>query len=372
MHDYPLRSIYFYPTESCNLRCIHCWIHPYYAPDVKAYRAQNRDNVTPNTMGGVIRAALPLGLQHIKFTGGEPLLNPYFFDYLQCFAGYKLDFSIETNATLLDDAAARELKAYRIRHLSTSLDGSTPETHENIRGVAGSFSQALNGIRALIDNGFSPQVIFCLQQSNAHDLEDTIRLAMDLKIRSFEINPLIRIGNDHNPRHACRGLSIEQLLQLETKVEKDYPQHFPGICVNLYLPPALKGMQLLSQSCLYSCRIFNICGILSNGDVSVCGIGRRKKALVMGNVATDSIAEIWQKGHLFQAIRRDVPRHLEGICGSCLFRHHCLGFCRADALYGGRNLLEPNAFCQAAYQKGLFPRSRILKEALPHESTVCT
>ena len=358
-HRYPLRSIYFYPTESCNLRCVHCWLHPYYAPDASTYKAQNRDNVSVDTMDGVVREALALGLQHIKFTGGEPLLSPLFFDFLACFSNYDLYFSLETNATLLDDAMAHKLKRYRIRHVSTSLDGSTPETHEGIRRVEGSFNKTLNGIRALIAHGFSPQVIFCLQKSNAADLENTIRLALDLNIRSFEINPLIQFDTGESSRPVCGGLDIEQLLQLEDQIENDFPQRFPGIDINLYLPPALKGIRLLGGDSLYRCRIFNICGVLSNGDVSLCGIGRRKKGLVMGNVAETSIAEIWREGRLFQEIRHQVPQKLEGVCGRCLFRFHCLGFCRADALFEGRSLLEPNEFCQTAYRKGLFPSSRI-------------
>jgi SynChlorMet cassette radical SAM/SPASM protein ScmF len=362
-HRYPLRSIYFYPTESCNLRCIHCWVNPGYAPDPETYRAQNQTNVSVDSMAGVIRQALPLGLQHIKLTGGEPLLSPLFFDYLACFDQFDLDLSVETNATLIDDATARRLRRFRIRHISTSLDGSRAAVHEGIRRKKGCFDLVLRGIRALSDNGFAPQVIFCLQQANAGDLEDTIRLARQLNVTSFEINPLTLFtnGNGGGKASICRGLKIEQLLSLQQQIEDDYPSRFPGIRVNLYLPPALKGIRALSAGSLCSCRIFNICGILSNGDVSVCGIGRRNKALVMGNVTTDPLARIWHEGRLFEEIRRQVPRHLKGVCGRCLFRYHCLGFCRADTLFDNQTVLEPNVFCQKAYRRGLFPESRLLE-----------
>ena len=361
-HRYPLRSIYFYPTESCNLRCIHCWVNPGYAPDETTYQSQNSTNVPVDTMADVIRQARPLGLQHIKITGGEPLLSPLFFDYLDCFSKFDLDLSLETNATLLDDRAARKLRGYRFRHISTSLDGSSPEVHERIRRVRGSFDRVLKGIRSLMANGFTPQVIFCLQQANAHDLEDSIRLALDLRIKSFEINPLIEFKgqNSGSNQNACRGLDLEQLVDLEHRIEKDFSQQFPEIKINLYLPPALKSMHVLSTRNQCSCRIFNICGILSNGDVSVCGIGRRRKSLVMGNVAREPIERIWQKGTLFQEIRQSVPDKLKGICGRCLFRYHCLGFCRADTLFSGQSVLEPNEFCQEAFDRGLFPKTRVL------------
>jgi len=70
---HPLRSIYFYPTESCNLKCIHCWIRPAYAPDEKSYQRQNQENVSVEVMDRVVRDALPLGLSHVKLPEESPL-----------------------------------------------------------------------------------------------------------------------------------------------------------------------------------------------------------------------------------------------------------------------------------------------------------
>ena len=358
--DYPLRSIYFYPTESCNLNCVHCWLHPPHAPDQGHYEKQNRDNVPVEVMEKVIEDALPLGLSHIKFTGGEPFLNPLFFEYLERFSKWELSYSIETNGTLLDSKTVRKLKGYKVRHISVSLDGSNAHTHENIRRVRGSFNQAVKGIQALTDNNLYPQVIFCLQKSNAHDLEDTIRLARELKIKSFEINPVILSAEDASRKNGSESLTIEEILALEARIEKEFSEKHPDMHIDLYIPPAFKGIKELSQHTMCGCNIFTICGILSNGDVSVCGIGRRKRELVMGNVQTSSIVRIWQEGKIFKEIREKVPNHMRGICGRCLFKYHCLGFCRADVMGDDQNVMDPYQLCESAYQKGLFPESRTL------------
>ena len=206
---YPLHSIYFYPTESCNLRCVHCWIHPAHAADKKTYTVQNKDNVSVDIMERVVRDALPLGLGHIKFTGGEPFLNPDLYEYLERFSHFNLSFSIETNGTLITKTRARKLGQFKLRQVSTSLDGSSPAMHDSIRGVKGSFKKAARGIRLLIENNIYPQVIFCLQQSNAHDLEDTIRLAHKLGVKSFEINPLSLLGDAAAGTHRCKSLAVE-------------------------------------------------------------------------------------------------------------------------------------------------------------------
>ena len=358
---YPLHSIYFYPTESCNLKCIHCWIHPAHAADKKAYNVQNKENVSVGIMERAVQDALPLGLGHIKFTGGEPFLNPCLFEYLERFSHFGLSFSIETNATLITKSRARKLGQFNLRQVSTSLDGSSPAMHDSIRGVKGSFEKALRGIRLLMENNIYPQVIFCLQHSNAHDLEDTIRLVCKLGVKSFEINPLSLLGEAAATLHRCQSLPVEDLLELEKKVEGQLAERYPGMNIDLYLPPALKGIRELSRQALCSCNVLNICGILSNGDVSICGIGRIKKKLILGNVREKSIAHIWKEAPLFNEIRQKVPFGLKGVCGKCLFKYQCLGFCRADVLGDKQSLVDPHGICDEVYQKGLFPKTRVLE-----------
>lgn len=358
--EYPLRSIYFYPTESCNLRCIHCWIHPAFAPNDHIYESQNKENVPVDLLEKTIREALSLGLSHIKFTGGEPFLNPDLFAYLDCFSQFGLTFSFETNGTLLTKDIVKRLKRYHVTKISLSLDGSTPYVHENIRGIKGSFEKAVNGIRILIEQGFSPQVIFCLQKMNATDLENTIEFIRQLKVRSFEINPVLLLNGKDTRIDGCEALPITELLRLEKRVEDEWRERYPDIYIDLYLPPALKGMKELSRAALCACHILNICGILSNGDVSICGIGRVNKRLIVGNIRETGIATLWKEGAIFQEIRSQIPFQFKGVCGDCIFKYHCLGFCRADVLSQEQALIDPYWVCEEIYQKGLFPPTRLL------------
>ena len=355
--DYPLRSIYFYPTESCNLKCSHCWIHPSYASDENSYQKHNQENVSVEVMEQVVRDAIPLGLSHIKFTGGEPFLSPKLFEYIEKFSSYGLSFSFETNGTLLTEDTVSRLKAYKIRAISLSLDGSTPEIHDKIRGVEGSFHRAIKGISILIENQIFPQVIFCLQRVNFSDLENTIRLAHKLGVRSFKVNPIIFFEGDGE---GCEGLSIEELMRVGKQIENEFSDRYGNTHIDLYVPPALKGIKEFSRNTIFTCKIHTICGILSNGDVSICGIGRREKNLIMGNVREQGIDRIWKEGALFQEIREKVPAQLKGICGSCLFKYHCLGFCRAHVLCNGQSAMDPYGICEEVFEKGLFPKSRIL------------
>ncbi|MGA1841541.1 MAG: radical SAM protein [bacterium] len=360
--SYPLRSIYFYPTESCNLRCIHCWLRPSFTTNEKSYQVQNQENISVEIMEQVVKDVLPLGLSSIKFTGGEPFLNPDIFEYLDRFSQYDLLFGFETNGTLLTKKMVKKLKRYNITLFAVSLDGSVSYIHERIRGVKGSFDRTLNGIQLLIENKIYPQIIFCLQKINANDLENTLRLAYELKVKSFEINPLILLGGESLKNQGCEALPLEELLDLERRIEGEFVSLYPDMLIDLYLPPALKGIKDISKHSLCKCNILNICGILSNGDVSICGIGKRKKSLIIGNVKEKGIAAIWKEGALFKEIRKKIPLQMNGICGRCLFKYQCLGFCRAEVLFNDRSLTDPYRICDEVFQKGLFPESRILGE----------
>jgi SynChlorMet cassette radical SAM/SPASM protein ScmF len=313
-------------------------------------------------MEQVVKDALPLGLSYIKFTGGEPFLNPNIFEYLDRFSQYGLPFGFETNGTLLTKQMVKNLKRYNITLFSVSLDGSVPHIHERIRGVKGSFERTVNGIQLLVENKIYPQIIFCLQKINAHDLENTLRLADELKVKSFEINPLILLGGESLKTQGCESLPLEELLDLEKRIEGKFAKLYPDMHIDLYLPPALKGIKDISQHALCKCNILNICGILSNGDVSICGIGNRKKNLIMGNVKEKNIANIWKDGELFKDIRKKIPFQMKGICERCLFKYQCLGFCRAEVLFNDQSLTDPYEICDEVFKKGLFPESRILGE----------
>jgi SynChlorMet cassette radical SAM/SPASM protein ScmF len=316
-YSYPLHTIYFYPTESCNLKCIHCWIQPTHAVSKKAYNVQNKDNVSIETMEQVVQDAISLGLRHIKFTGGEPFLNPSIFECLDRLSCYELSFSFETNGTLLTRSMVQRLGHYNLKQISTSLDGSVPEVYDIIRRVKGSFKKALKGIELLIEHSIYPQVIFCLQKLNAHDLENTIRLAHRLGVKSFEINPLA-LNGDRPDSIGCESLPVEDLIELEKKVENELAEHYTDMHIDLYLPPALKGIQELSRHALCTCNIFNICGILSNGDVSICGIGRTNKDMLWAMSSRIVSPESGRRGSYFRKFakgyRLNSAESVENVC----------------------------------------------------------
>ena len=128
---YPLRQIYFYLTQGCNLKCRHCWLAPKY---------QDRDHTYPvlpvHLFSHIVRQARPLGLSGVKLTGGEPLMHPDISAILSVVRDSGLGLMIETNGLLFTRAMAEDIATCGDPLVSVSLDGVDAITHERVRGVA--------------------------------------------------------------------------------------------------------------------------------------------------------------------------------------------------------------------------------------------
>ncbi|MCD4686121.1 MAG: radical SAM protein, partial [Anaerolineae bacterium] len=129
----PLVSFYIYLTGGCNLACKHCWIAPSFQPD-----GGTGGHLPFELFELAIEEALPLGLQNIMLTGGEPTLHPDFERMVDHIAEQGVGLTIETNGILLTKRLAERIKEVpTFGFISVSLDGADAETHDAFRGVDG-------------------------------------------------------------------------------------------------------------------------------------------------------------------------------------------------------------------------------------------
>ena len=143
---YHLNQIYFYLTEGCNLRCLHCWIAPKFQDEGSPYPVLSLD-----LFKSIVEQAKPLGLSGLKLTGGEPLMHPEIGEILEYIRGEDLNLTMETNGVLCSPEIARQIRACKNPFVSVSLDGADAKTHEWVRGVRGCFESALEGIKHLVN-----------------------------------------------------------------------------------------------------------------------------------------------------------------------------------------------------------------------------
>jgi SynChlorMet cassette radical SAM/SPASM protein ScmF len=321
--------------------------------------------MTMKEMIGVVKEAMGLGLASVKITGGEPLLREDLEELLRFCSGKKIGTWIETNGTLIDAKTAKMLKDAELDLISVSLDSSFAEKHDAFRGRKGAFERTVQGIRNLVGEGFAPQVIMTLCRENMEDFAHFLELMKELGVSDVKVNIISCIGRGHDMQRSGVTPTVEEVLRFGENLDA-IKVSFEGY-VFLDLPAAFKSLEDVKKRNFGKCAVKNILGLLSDGSVSLCGIGYMDEALIFGNVRGNpsALKDIWFGNPVLKRIREDIPAKLRGVCGICVFKNICTGSCRAEAHQEGGDLITaPSRLCQTAYEKGLFPVTRLVPESL--------
>ncbi|MBD3379960.1 MAG: radical SAM protein [Candidatus Omnitrophica bacterium] len=358
--DFPLGTLYVNPTRYCNLRCRHCWI----APPVREELVPGTEEMSMDEITAIAEAAKEAGLGSIKLTGGEPLLRKDIGELLSYCVSSDISVFMETNGTLVSRDVARMLADNNVSQVSVSLDSMFPEVHDRLRGKKGAFERSVSGIKNLIASGIRPQVILSLYRENLRGFERFLDFMEDLGVNDVKVNIITPMGRGHDLQEKGMAPVLEEVLEFYRRTEK-MRNNFRGNC-GVDVPPAFQKVEDIKKRGCRVCGIKSILGILPNGDVSICGVGFMERDMIMGNVrkAPGKIKDIWKNDPIVRFIREKLPEELEGVCGICVFRKVCLGGCRAEVWYNNHDLKSPFWFCQKAYDKGLFPSTRLMPEEL--------
>jgi len=353
-----LSTFYVYLTGGCNCACRHCWFV------AERGRAAGRDQefLPLPVLRTAIEQARPLGLAGLKWTGGEPTLHPDFRDFLRLQQESGLTAIMETNGLLIDAELAALMKRCGVTRVSVSLDGAEAATHDAIRGVRGAFARTLDGIAALVQCGYAPELILTLQRANADQLQAFFALARELGAGSVKLNVMQPVLRGEALARAGEGLPIPTLLALQEELDRE--AQALDLPIQIDLPMAFRSLSsMLAGENDGACNIRHVLGILPGGHYALCGVGQHVPELTMGAVTETALATVWAEHPVLQQVRQELPQGLRGVCGDCLMQALCLGSCVAANYQLSGALTAPYWFCQQAADAGLFPVSRLRRRA---------
>ncbi len=352
----PLRSLYLYMTNGCNLCCKHCWINPTYERGVPVAGQY----IDLELLKGAVISAKNLGLSSAKLSGGEPLLHPQFIDIVDFLFEQKLSINMETNGTLITRDNAVHLKENSsLQHISVSLDSPRAEFHDRFRGVEGAFDKAVQGIKHLVAAGYRPQVIMCLHHGNLHEIEDLVRMVADLGAGSVKFNPVNRVGRGGSMQKNGDTLNFQETLDVVHYLNHELQKRVP-IPLSALLPPALHSLRELLRGGRQggTCGVLNVLGILGTGEMALCGIGRTVPELCFGVLGKDDIRDVWINHPRLHELREGFAGKYPGVCGNCVHSARCHMHCIAQNYVENGALLSPDPMCTEAEKLGVFPDSR--------------
>jgi GTP 3',8-cyclase len=135
-------------TDRCNLRCTYCM------PEEVVFRDKS-ELLSFEEMAHFVRVAVPLGIDKIRLTGGEPLLRrglPELVRMLAAIPGIR-DIGLTTNGLLLTQQA-QELRDAGLHRVNVSLDTLDPGRFRQLTRRDG-LELVLEGIAAAKAAGFT-------------------------------------------------------------------------------------------------------------------------------------------------------------------------------------------------------------------------
>ncbi len=174
-------------TDRCNLKCFYCSFYDFeWLPQKEILSYEEIEEVA--------RAAVELGVTHIRLTGGEPLLRKGFTELVKRLSRIKglEDLSLTTNGILLGKYAV-ELKEAGLKRVNVSLDTLRPERFKRLTGKD-LLEEVLSGIRAALGVGLEPVKIntVVIRGFNEDEVEEIAALSIrePLHVRFIEFMPV--------------------------------------------------------------------------------------------------------------------------------------------------------------------------------------
>ncbi|MBR6090791.1 MAG: GTP 3',8-cyclase MoaA [Anaerolineaceae bacterium] len=175
-------------TDRCNFRCSYCM------PQQGVVKKEHRDILSLEEIAEIADAALSMGVEKIRLTGGEPLVRKGIEELCAKLKENEnlKELALTTNACLLPEKA-EILKKSGVDRLNISLDTLREDRFRMItRG--GELGNTLRGIDAAEEAGFQNTKINTVLIGGFNDDEITGLTALtrqrDLTVRFIELMPI--------------------------------------------------------------------------------------------------------------------------------------------------------------------------------------
>ncbi len=362
-------AVYFNPTERCNLNCSYCYI----PSDMRRSGSQMSAQKVLDSLARLkayFAQTVPEGrLPQVIFHGAEPLLNrEAIFQGIEAFAD-DFHFGIQTNATLLDDAAVSFLKDH---HCSIGLSLDAPQASAadrtrfqwNGKGVFQSTCEAMKRLR-----GYDRWSVICtMTRENQGNLSEMVEFLHAHEVPSCMLNVLRCTLPGARPlqpddldlaAHYIEALERSNALYRETG-RKMVVANFANILISIVAPTARRLMCDISP-CGGGRSFF---ALAQDGDLFPCSEFIGLADFKGGNLFTGGVADALESPQFKQVTERkveDVAR-----CKSCAIRHFCGAPCPAEAHEMNGGMDQPGAFCEFYVEQARYA-FRLLAEQRENE-----
>jgi len=168
---------------SCNQKCIMC-----------APKGQHSKEVLPFGEFVELFDRIKPYAEHITLIGGEPLLYPWISKIIDLLSHHQIAVTINTNATMLNEALAKKLLLLHELDLKCSIDVASAGTYFRIRGTK-MFKRVVENLAVfsrLVENrnNMKQILVYVVMRENMHEVLPFIDFAETLSPYRIEFHPV--------------------------------------------------------------------------------------------------------------------------------------------------------------------------------------
>ena len=326
-------------TRACNFACIHCRAQAQKLPDPNQLTTQEALNL--------IDQIADLCKPVLIISGGDPLQRKDIFEITKHASSRGIRVAMSPSGSDITPGVIEKMKASGVKMISISIDGSTPEIHDNFRKVSGAFELAMKNMSYARQGDLPFRVNTTVTQHNLRDLSGILKLAAEVGAKEWDVFMLVPTGRGKVEMEITPS-QYEETLQFIYSASHTSPIPIKMTCAPQYMrviaqrqqkefaQPAICGARHTGGR---GCMAGNgFCFISHIGEVFGCGF----LPIPAGNIRLQSFKQIYQQSPLFVELRNH--NLLKGKCGACEYKTIC-GGCRARALSIHKNHMEEEPYC---------------------------
>ncbi len=297
-----LNSIHIEISSKCNEKCIHCFIPEEFKTSIMNLEIFNK----------ILLQAKKLNVLHITISGGEPMTNINFIQYLKMCREMDFSVSVLSNLNLLSDEMIDEMKKNPLLGVQTSLYSIDSKIHDAITRLPGSCNKTMKSIEKLLNANIPVQISCPIIKQNKNCFIDVVAWANKRNISVLKEYAIIAEYN-HNVENIQNRLSIEEISQV-FDIENLYNSNFYDIL-----------RQEANKKKKYHCTdsVCSVCydsiGFLPNGNAFPCPGWEN---YILGNIQTNTLEEIWYDLPKINELR-NVKRNNLTKCLKCPDKKYC-------------------------------------------------
>jgi len=336
-------NIYWEMTQACALACRHC--------RAEAVPCAHPQELTFAEGVAFLRQVNDFGspLPHLILTGGDPLERQGLFELIDQARELGIGVSITPAATpkLTREMLVR-LREHGVEGLGLSLDGSTAERHDSIRGVPGTFERTMQALRCAGELEMPIQVNTLVAAETADDIPAVFDLLKEFAVTRWSLFFLISVGRGKvlQPLTPDQGEKLMEWIYETSRiapftVATTEAPSYRRVALDRMRAAGMTSDQIKRTGAYRGFGIRDGHGIMfvsHTGDICPAGF----LPLVAGNVRRDRVADVYRTSLVFQALHD--PAQFRGRCGYCEYKVLC-GGSRARAYSATGDPLAEDPFC---------------------------